>query len=89
MEEIPDIIEVRALEKYFIYLKFKTGEEKVFDMTEHIEKIPFFKRLKNRSYFEQVIPRGDTIEWKNGEDVAPENLYFKSIPINEFKGKIC
>ena len=28
MEEIPDIIEVRALEKYFIYLKFKKGEEK-------------------------------------------------------------
>ena len=84
MGEIPDIIEVRALEKYFVYLKFETGEEKVFDMTEHIEKIPFFRRLKNRAYFEKVKPRGDTIEWENGEDVAPENLYFESIQISEF-----
>ncbi|MBO5412736.1 MAG: DUF2442 domain-containing protein [Clostridia bacterium] len=84
MGEIPDIIEVRALEKYFVYLKFETGEEKVFDMTEHIEKIPFFRRLKNRAYFEKVKLRGDTIEWENGEDVAPENLYFESIEISEF-----
>lgn len=88
MGEIPDIIEVRALEKYFVYLKFETGEEKVFDMTEHIEKIPFFRRLKNRAYFEKVKPRGDTIEWENGEDVAPENLYFESIEISEFNKQI-
>lgn len=80
----PDIIEVRALEKYYIYLKFKTGEEKVFDMTEHIKKIPYFKKLKSRQYFKNVKPRGDTVEWENGEDVAPENLYYESIPINEF-----
>ena len=84
MSITPDIIEVRALEKYYIYLKFKTGEEKVFDMTEHIEKIPYFKKLKNRLYFENVKPRGDTVEWENGEDVAPENLYYESISINEF-----
>ena len=86
MNITPDIIEVRALEKYYIYLKFKTGEEKVFDMTEHIEKIPYFNKLKNRQYFENVKPRGDTVEWENGEDVAPENLYNESIPISEFKG---
>lgn len=80
----PDIIEVRALEKYYIYIKFETGEEKVFDMTEHIEKIQIFEKLKNRLYFQNVKPRGDTVEWENGEDVAPENLYYDSIPINEF-----
>lgn len=84
MYDIPDIIEVRALEKNYLYLKFKTGEEKVFDMTEHIEKISFFSKLKNRQYFKNVKPRGDTIEWQNGEDVAPENLYFKSIPYRNF-----
>ena len=86
MNITPDIIEVRALEKYYIYLKFKTGEERVFDMTEHIEKIPYFNKLRNRKYFENVKPRGDTVEWENGEDVAPENLYYESIPISEFKG---
>lgn len=88
MEVTPDIIEVRALDKYYIYLKFKTGEEKIYDMSEHIQKIKFYEKLKNIEYFKDVKPRGDTIEWKNGEDVAPENLYYESIAISEYKGNI-
>lgn len=84
----PDIIKARALEGYYIYLKFKTGEEKVYDMTEHILNIKFYSNLKNREYFEKVKPRGETIEWEKGEDVAPENLYYQSIPINQYKGKL-
>lgn len=72
MGETPDIIEVRALKNYFIYIKFNTGEEKIYDMTEHIEKIKYYEKLKDRQYFENVKPRGDTVEWENGEDVAPE-----------------
>lgn len=83
MEKIPDIIEVKALEKYFIYLKFSNGEEKIYDMKETIEKIKYFSNLKNRKYFENVKPRGDTIEWENGEDVAPENLYYNSVPVKK------
>ena len=83
MEQTPDVIEAKALEKYFIYLKFSNGEEKIFDMKETIEKIEFFKKLKERKYFENVKPRGDTIEWENGEDVAPENLYYNSFPIKD------
>jgi len=83
MEQTPDVIEVKALEKYYIYLKFSNGEEKIFDMKETIEKIEFFKKLKERKYFENVKPRGDTIEWENGEDVAPENLYYNSLPIQK------
>lgn len=84
----PDIIKARALEGYYIYLKFKTGEEKVYDMTEHILNIKFYNNLKKREYFEKVRPRGETIEWEKGEDVAPENLYYQSIPINQYKGKL-
>ncbi len=83
METIPDIVEVKALEQYQIYLKFSTGEEKIYDMKENVEKIKYFNKLKNRKYFENVKPRGDTVEWENGEDVAPENLYYESIPIEK------
>lgn len=85
MEKGPDIIEVKALEKYFIYLKFSNGEEKIYDMKETIENIKYFSKLKNRKYFENVKPRGDTIEWENGEDVAPENLYYNSVPAKNNK----
>lgn len=83
MEITPDIVEVKALEQYQIYLKFSNGEEKIYDMKESIEKIKYFNKLKNRKYFENVKLRGDTVEWENGEDVAPENLYYESIPIKK------
>lgn len=88
MELTPDIVKVKALDQYYIYLKFKNGEEKIYDMTEHIEKIKYFNKLKNKEYFKKVTPRGDTVEWENGEDVAPENLYYNSIPISMYKGNI-
>lgn len=88
MELTPDILEVKALDRYNIYLKFTTGEEKIYDMSEHIEKINYYSKLKNREYFIRVKPRGDTVEWENGEDVAPENLYYNSIPISKYEGNI-
>lgn len=84
----PDIEEVKALDKYYIYLKYKNGEEKIYNMLEHIIKIPYYNKLKSIEYFKNVKPRGDTIEWANGEDVAPENLYYNSIPISEYNGII-
>lgn len=80
----PRIIEVKALKEYYIYLKFKTGEEKVYNMKECIDKIKYYNKLKERKYFENVKPRGCTVEWKEGEDVCPENLYYDSIDYKEF-----
>ena len=80
----PRIIEVRALKDYYIYLKFKTGEEKVYNMEDSINEIKYYNKLKERKYFENVKPRGCTIEWENGEDVCPENLYYDSIDYNNF-----
>jgi len=82
MELTPDIIEVRALNNYCLYIKFQTGEEKIYNMEETINKLKFYYRLKNKKYFEKVKPRGDTVEWENGEDVAPEKLYFESENMN-------
>jgi len=83
MELIPDIVEVKTLEQYQIYLKFSNGEEKIYDMKENIEKIKYFNKLKNRKYFKKVKSRGDTVEWENGEDVAPEILYYESVSIQK------
>ena len=83
----PRIMEVKALEGYYIYIKFKTGEEKVYDMTPCIGEIEYYSKLKEREYFENVKPRGCTVEWENGEDVCPENLYYESIEYSKFLGK--
>ena len=34
--ETPDILGVKALDNYLIYLKFKTNEEKIYDMKKLI-----------------------------------------------------
>ena len=84
--ETPDIIEVRALGNYLIYLKYKTNEEKIYNMKKLINDNKFYSKLKDKYYFKKVKPRGDSVEWENGEDIAPENLYYDSINIIEFKG---
>lgn len=83
----PDIINVKALDNFFLYLKFKTGEEKVYDMKKCITKINYYKKLKDLNYFKNVKPRGETVEWENGEDVCPENLYYDSVNYKDFLKK--
>ena len=75
---VPKPIQIKTLENYKIKIKFENGEEKVFDMEKYIHE-KFYKKLKNKKYFETVKVAGNTIEWENGEDVAPENLYYDSI----------
>lgn len=86
--ETPDIIGVMALDNYLLYLKFETNEEKIYDMKELIYINRFYIKLKNIEYFKKVEIRGDSVQWLDGEDVSPENLYYDSIDINEFQGII-
>lgn len=75
---VPKPVEIKALENYKLWLKFENGEQKIFNMEKYIHE-KFYQKLKNRKYFERVKVSGNTIEWENGEDVAPENLYYDSV----------
>ncbi len=86
--ETPDIIRAKVLDNYLIYLMYVTKEEKIYDMKKLIKENKFYKGLENKEYFKEFALRGDTIEWKNGEDIAPENLYNDSIDIKDCKEKL-
>ena len=86
--ETPDIIGVRALDNYLVYLIYKTNEEKIYDMKKLINENEFYKNLLDKQYFKNINIRGDTIEWENGADVAPENLYYKSKDLKECKEEL-
>lgn len=75
---VPKPIQIKTLENYKIKIKFENGEEKVFDMEKYIHE-KFYQKLRDKKYFRNVKIAGNTIEWKDGEDVAPENLYYDSI----------
>lgn len=74
----PDIIDVRAIEEYKLYIEFSSGEKKIFDMMPLLEH-KFYKGLKDKERFKKVKPNGITVEWETGEDVAPESLYYDSV----------
>lgn len=86
--ETPDIIDVRALDNYLIYLMYETKEEKIYDMKKLIEGNKFYKRLLDKQYFKNITIRGDSIEWSEGEDIAPENLYNQSVNLKDFKEEL-
>ena len=81
---VPKPVEIKMLEDYKIWLKFENGEQKIFNMEKYMQE-KFYQKLRNRKYFQNVKISGNTIEWENGEDVAPENLYYDSILEKECK----
>lgn len=86
--ETPDIIGVKALDNYLIYLMYETKEEKIYDMKKLINENKFYKNLLNKQYFKNIKIRGDSIEWNDGEDIAPENLYYESIDLKDCKEEL-
>lgn len=79
----PDVIKVKTLDDYLLEVTFATKEIKIFDMKNLINNIEFYKRLKNKDYFKKVKPYNETVIWENGEDVCPEDLYYKSKTIRK------
>ena len=76
---------MKALDDYLLEVTFETKEIKIFDMKNLINNIEFYKRLKNKDYFKKVKPYNETVIWENGEDVCPEDLYYKSKTIEKVK----
>lgn len=85
IEEMP--IEVKALKDFLLYIKFKNGEEKIYDMKEML-KFDYYKNLRDKENFKRVKPFGITLKWSTGEDIAPEKIYFNSIPIEKFNSEL-
>ena len=74
----PNVTNVTPLPDYHIKITFETGETKVFDVTPYI-KGNWFGKLRDISVFNTVRPCGNTVEWCDGQDIAPHELYELSI----------
>ena len=72
-----DVVEVRPLEGYRVFLKFDDGLQGEVDLQPLLD--PFdgvFEPLRDHTRFREVfIDSGGTIAWPNGADIAPETLY--------------
>ena len=70
---------VRPLDGHKLWLRFSTGDAKVFDFSPLLSK-PAFAPLADKTVFQNVyIDYGVTV-WNNGEiDIAPTFLYENSV----------
>lgn len=76
----PKLKEVVPLEQFKLKLTYETGEVKLFDVSPYI-KGSWYGELKDEKYFCTVhlLPGGTGIEWENGQDIAPHELYELSV----------
>lgn len=74
---LKDIVAVKPLEDYKLYLRFEDDVEGVVDIAELIQFAGIFEPLSNPAYFTQVTVNPDlgTICWDNGADLDPDVLY--------------
>ena len=73
----PRAIAVKPLKNYILEIEFDNGEIKKFDVKPYL-KYAAFKELKDINMFNKVIVSGLSIEWENGADICPDELYNKS-----------
>lgn len=73
----PKAIDVKPLNDYILEITFDNGEKKQFDVKPYME-FKLFKELKDIKKFQSVKVAGLSIEWENGADICPDELYNNS-----------
>ncbi|MBR0091238.1 MAG: DUF2442 domain-containing protein [Lachnospiraceae bacterium] len=78
----PRLTKVQPLPDCKLLLEYETGEVKQFDVTPYATGT-WFGVLRDERYFKTVhlLPGGTGIEWADGQDIAPHELYDDSIVI--------
>lgn len=70
----PKAIDVKVLKNYELEILFDNNEKKIFDVKPYF-KFKIFKELKDMDKFNTVKISGLSIEWENGADICPDELY--------------
>ena len=74
---LKDIVEVRGLEGYQVFLRFEDGVEGVVDLSRLLRFEGVFAPLQDRTEFARMTVDHDlgTVCWPNGADLDPDVLY--------------
>ena len=74
----PRIKNVTIIKNYILEITYVNGEVKIYDMEKNL-RYDCYKNLKNPKYFKKLKNVETTIEWPEGEDIDPNDLYENSI----------
>ena len=73
----PQLKTVEPLKDYKLVLRYSNGESRIYDVSELFNN-PLNCTLKDIAMFETVKIVGCGIEWSNGIDICPDELYNNS-----------
>ena len=75
-----EVCGIRPMEDHQLWLRFNTGEAKVFDFKPMLSA-PAFAALNDEAVFREVYIDYGIPVWMDGEiDIAPQFLYEHSVP---------
>ena len=80
--ELIDVIAVKTLQDYKLFLEFETGENKIFDFKPKLDML-VFRKLRNEKLFNPAYMEYGTVVRDDNTDIAPERLYSDSVPVAE------
>lgn len=80
----PKLVKVEAMPSLKLRLFYETGEVKLFDVSPYATG-SWYGQLKDESYFRrvQLLLGGIGIEWPEGQDIAPHELYENSVTVKK------
>lgn len=78
----PKVISVFPCDGKKLRVKFATGEIKLFDVSPYIVG-DWYGKLADKKFFDAVIPAGRTVQWPDGQDIAPHELYECSVLLTD------
>ena len=76
----PRLVNVEPVDYLKLRLTYESGEVKIFDVSPYANG-SWYGELKEDAYFRtvQMLPEGTGVEWRNGQDIAPHELYECSV----------
>ena len=80
----PRLLKVEPVKPMKLRLFYESGEVKLFDVAPYATGT-WDGQLKDEGYFNavQLLPGGIGIEWPEGQDIAPHELYENSVDVKK------
>ena len=73
-----DVVLVKPLPGYQIYIAAADGRNGVFDLLPYLQR-GALRELRDVSYFTQVGILFGAVTWPNGQDIAPQTLWAEMV----------
>ncbi|MBQ1553592.1 MAG: DUF2442 domain-containing protein [Clostridia bacterium] len=72
-------VSVIPLENHILLIEFNNNERRLFNVAPYISG-SWYGMLADENYFKTAHIADGTVEWADGQDIAPHELYETSLP---------